>query len=795
MTFKPLPLTSSDGEFKPLPLTSSDGSFKPLPLSSPKEIPEQQEPPFMARHPNLYATGATVKGMIMDAPKLLPYIKYFYKEEQEKFLTLDKQHQVRELLKENLFSQLFLVPGSKGFKHGFKKAGGWFAKTFPKTAKSLTKPRMVSKLKLEEAAIEVEKQTPAVKKIIAALKEAKPIRKEQEAIYTKVRGERLRELIEVGKKTSGEEGFYKQLGTLKGKMPKVQFESIRKQFGQEEVNALFNQIKTSSLGEWEKLPASKGLAKIFGEYGGGVPTEGELAHLSEVFGSEFVKTTLAQREMFAKFKAAGLEIANIPRAIMASFDLSAPLRQGVFLVGKPKHWFSAFKSMFKPAVSERAYQQLHKGIRSRPTFGLMQENKLAITELGSLTSREERFMSNWAEKIPVIGRGVRGSGRAYTSFLNKIRADFFDEFVEKGVKLGIKDPKFLKDAAKYINHATGRGGLGDLESAAVPLNTWFFSPRLTMSRLQMLNPKFYGSLEPTVRKEALKNLFTFGSVALGSAGLMKYGGADVNLDPRNADFMKPKIGNTRYDILGGFQQPIRLAAQLISGKVISSTTGKTMVLGEGYRGLTRTEIISRFLEYKQAPVISFAVNLIRGQTSLGEKTDVPTETMNRFVPMVVRDIYDLYKEEGLKGIPMAVPAIFGVGVQSYGGVSSFGLDGKDYPKLNKELSRLKTSMGYPSISAFGQPLNNKEFKALKLKTGRVVANDLREFMSSELYRETPDQHKVKLIEQRIDETKQMVKEKMFPDKERKSDYMKDLKDAGYSGEEVNKLADEYLKRN
>ena len=313
--------------------------------------------------------------------------------------------------------------------------------------------------------------------------------------------------------------------------------------------------------------------------------------------------------------------------------------------------------------------------------------------------------------------------------------------------------------------------------------------------MQLLNPQFYGSLEPTVRKEALKSLFTLGSVALGTGGLMKLGGASVELDPRNADFMKPKFGNTRYDILGGFQQPIRLAAQVISGKVISSTTGKTMVLGEGYRGLTRTEIISRFLEYKQSPMISFATNLIRGQTSLGEKTDVPTEVMNRVIPMVLRDTYDLYKEEGLKGIPMASPAIFGVGVQSYGGVSSFGLDGKDYTKLNKELLRLKTSMGYPSVSAFGIPLDNKEFKKLKLETGKVVANDLMKFMSSDLYKETPDKHKVNLLEQRIDETKQMVKEKMFPDKERKSEYMADLREAGYSGEEVTKMADEYIKKN
>jgi len=884
MDFKPLPLEES--KFKSLPLDSDQqdgGGFKPLPIKSPIEPPEQ-ETPYMAKHPNLYAAEETAKDLAKD---IIPYVKYFDPKEREDFMKLDKQHQVRALLKENLFSQLFLVPGSKGFKYGMGKASGWFAKNFPKTSKLLTKPRMVSKLQQEELALEATKQTPEVQKVMAALKEAKPLRKEQELIYTKERTARLARIKKVAKETTGEERYYAKLHELKGEMPKVQFESIREskipplsertlpairtpngvvvgevhgdayngaieKFGknqvdkwmkegkiesghkfsngkfytdsevknafgthetdalidklsepirpilnQQEVNTLFNTIESSTLNEWEKLPTARGLAKLLGEFGGHVPTENELAKLSEVFGNEFVKIALDKRTLFIKYKELGLQVANIPRAIMASFDFSAPLRQGVFLIGKPKAFFSSFFRSFKPFFSERSYQELTKEIFSRSTAELMQESGLSLTHLGKgLIGREEVFMSNLAERIPLVGRGVRASERSYVSFLNKLRADVFDDFVKKGVKLGIKDPRFLKDAARFINTATGRGGLGPLEPAAVQLNTWFFSPRLIASRLNLVNPAFYIGLEPTVRKEALKSLFTFGSTALGVAGLATYGGADIVVDPRSADFLKIKFGNTRYDILGGFQQPIRLAAQLISGKVISSTTGKTMTLGEGYRGLTRTEIISRYLEYKQAPVVSFAVGLLRGKTSLGEKFDLPTEVANRFIPMVVQDINELYKEKGLAGLPMAAPGIFGIGVQSYGGVQSFGLNGKDYPKLNNELLRLKTSMGYPSTVAFGEELTNKEYKNLKQKTGKDVADFLNKLIITPAYKERSDFQKLRLIESRIDLIKDRTKKKMFPQKMKKSMYKSHLiKARGLDDEEADKQAEEYLKRN
>lgn len=781
--------------------------------------PESQPMPFKAKHPNLYGAYGVGKEMV----KMLPWMKYIDPEERERFYRLSTQKQIRELLLEDLN---FVVLGQwKPIAGGVKAVGGAALKRFlPKTFEALTKQRVgidvsikgiekvlepaeavglkskrVPLSKEEFTKLQAEKmgvpQSEAVQKVIGALKKAKPLRKEQEAIYTKERGEKLAKMIKAGEKTSGEKGYYEELKTLKGGMTRVQFESIRKEIGQPDIDALFSQVKDSPiLSEWEKLPARKGLAKLFGEYGGTVPTENELSLLKEVFGRDFVKTAVSKQSLWQKMKKLGLDVANIPRSIMASFDLSAPLRQGIFLMGRPKQWGPAFGSMFKPFFSENAYQTLMQSIKAKPGYQLMLDSKLAMTDLGSMTSREEIFMSNLAEKIPGVGRVVRASSRAYTGFLNKLRADVFEDIVEKGAKLGIKDPKFLKDAARFVNTATGRGGLGVLEAAAVPLNAALFSPRLMMSRLQLINPAFYVNLQPQVRKEALKSLFTFAGAASTVAGIAAANGAKVGIDPRNADFMKLKYGNTRYDILGGFQQPIRLAAQLLSGEIVSSTTGKTLTLGEGYKPITRFGIMTRFLEYKEAPLVSFATALLRGQTSLGEKVDVPTEIANRFTPMVIQDMKDLYDEEGLKGLAMSSPAIFGVGVQTYGGVQSYGLEGKKYKKLNSELLKLKIPMGFPSTSAYGEELTNEEYKKLKKKSGMEIARELTWLISTPKYERASEDNKVRWIEGKIDQIKEKTKRKMFPQKRRISGMAKGIKHGTrLSDKEARDLAKEKLK--
>lgn len=515
----------------------------------------------------------------------------------------------------------------------------------------------------------VEPPKSSVQTVIDALAEAKPIRGKQERLYSAERARRAARVAAMGEKVQGEKGFFAQLGQLKGELPKAQFEGIRKQITQPVVDDLFNQIEKSNISVFEKVTAKQGLAKLLGAEGGVVPTRGELSLLNEVFPKELTQAILAKRTVMQKLGSVGGEIINLPRSIQASVDLSGPLRQGALLIGRPKQWIPAFASMFKYAGSEKAYQGLMENIRMRPTYQAMRQSKLALTDMKNpLQGREEAFMSNLAEKIPAIGRVIKGSDRAYTGFINKLRADTFDDLLNKAKQTGAFDnnPQIADDIAKFVNTATGRGNLpGSVERAAVVLNGVFFSPRLMASRIQTLNPVYYVKLDPFVRKEALKSLLTFAGIASSIVGMSKLGGAEVGIDPRSADFGKIKIGDTRYDPYAGFQQYIVLGSRLLTGQMISSTTGKEIRLGEGYKTPNRLDIITRFLQSKESPIASFVTGLLQQQTATGEKFNIPAEVVDRFIPMMANDLYDLYREYGTKGLAMGIPGLFGAGSQTY----------------------------------------------------------------------------------------------------------------------------------
>lgn len=502
-------------------------------------------------------------------------------------------------------------------------------------------------------------------KILQALQEATPIRKRQDEIYSIERAKRFSAAEKIDIKD--EESAYRYLGKMAGEMPKVTIESIRPKLTQADVNKAFAQIGNSGLLPGEKLRAVTGLSKILGEYGGHVPQPNEMDALRKVFGKEF---TNQLGELFGGFGALPIkkkiitEFVNLPRAIKSAFDFSAPFRQGLGAITRKEFW-NSFDDMFKAFGSEKAYKLIIDSIKDDPLYPLARKFNLQITEMGrNLSSREEAFISRWAEKVPLVAR----SGRAYTAFLDKTRFDLFKSLLKDAKNSGLnveKDPILIQRIVDYINNATGRGRLGELgEKNALALANVFFSPRLIASRIKMLDPRKYITEDPFIRKQYLRSLFGIAALGTTMTTIGKLSGADISEDPTSADFGKLKFGESRIDPYGGFQQYIVAASRL--------TSGVNKIYNDPYHNPSRYDpknpinVIESFARTKLSPVANFIYTLISGVNFRGEKSEIPAEVIDLYVPLIASDIYELAKEDP-NLLPVITPLVMvGMGSQTYG---------------------------------------------------------------------------------------------------------------------------------
>lgn len=504
----------------------------------------------------------------------------------------------------------------------------------------------------------------------AASKGARGVRRAQEAGYTPERAKRAAAFDEAVKAGgSNAQAVADAMHHLSGELPKIEFQGFR-ELTPEALDSMVAHIWESPLRPYERLRTAQALQKATK---GTVPTNSELDLIEKVFGKANAAALADPKNlgMGALLKHYALDIWNLPRSVLASFDLSAPFRQG--LVAGMRHpviFARNFKPMVKSFGSDKVSQAVMDDIASRANVPLYMKAKLAITEThgAPALAREEAFPSPLADKVP----GVKASGRGYTVFLNKMRADVFDHMIEaaKDAGVNVEDPQFLESLGTYINSATGRGKLpGKAEDAAVFLNSFLFSPRLLASRVNMLNPYYYYKLDPFVRKQAIRaGAQTAGAILTFLGMASQIPGWSVGLDPRSANFGKIRIRDTRIDVAGGFLPLLVLYSRLFKGEMVSSSSGKKMNFSGKYGDTNRWEVAQRFLESKMAPSPGLVRDLAKGKDFLGNPITWQSELSNLLVPLNIQGSLDTYRTEG--SAPAAAGAWLlgstGFGVQSYG---------------------------------------------------------------------------------------------------------------------------------
>jgi len=390
------------------------------------------------------------------------------------------------------------------------------------------------------------------------------------------------------------------------------------------------------------------------------------------FELEQEKNRLNNRSLSEKAWDTFVDVVNLPKSMLASIDMSAPFRQGAVLsFANPKAGAASFAEMFRQAFSEKKATEWLAKLKESPVYDTIKKSKLYIAEpTTKLTAKEDQFISNFASKIPLFKIPYKASERAYTGYLNKLRVDVFVNGADRLQEAGFtpeSNPEAYKAWADFINNATGRGNLGALEEAATVLNGFFFSPRFVASRVNLMNPIKYAKMPPEVRKMAMKNMIAFVGFSALVLTIASAAGADVEHDPRSSDFAKMRIGDTRYDILAGFQQVIRLFAQLSSGQRKSTSTGKITDLdGKKFPFENRGDVALRFARSKLAPSAGSTVNLLTGKDIVGQEVTIEGEAVKNVIPLYIQDIYSLYQKETPTGLVSSlIPAFFGVSVQNY----------------------------------------------------------------------------------------------------------------------------------
>jgi len=370
-------------------------------------------------------------------------------------------------------------------------------------------------------------------------------------------------------------------------------------------------------------------------------------------------------------------LINVPRSLLATADLSMVLRQALpATVSEPLLAYQAFKEMHKAAVSSKYFDKIMTEIEIHPYARIMEKMGIQYTGTGadlvSLAKKEEAFIaSHILNKIPGLKTITEFSERGAVAFTNRMRflqaTKQIDYLMSKGLTPE-NNLKVYKDIGDVINWSTGRSDIGALERIPGTINAILFSPRNLVAKLQYFNPKNYITMETPARKLLTKQMIATIAQGVGLANMMNVMGAKIETDPRSADFMKGRFGNTRIDMFGGFQQIAVFLARLGSGSAKSSETGNVMPLDNSKFPFTnRADLILRFLRSKLSPQASFGVNALAGKDMMGEEfgKDVPSTIWNTFVPMVLQDTFDAQKELGWGALGVGLLGFYGAGTQTY----------------------------------------------------------------------------------------------------------------------------------
>ena len=396
----------------------------------------------------------------------------------------------------------------------------------------------------------------------------------------------------------------------------------------------------------------------------------------------------SRRTRFQKAKDTVADVFHTLRALMTGGEFSGVFRQGkLAALSHPVVTFGqAVPAMFRAFRSvEQEHAEMNK-IWARPNAAAYKRSGLALHNPWDFTAAqlEGNYRSRWANKIPFIA----GSGRAYTLFLNNLRAGLYDTLsASLSSTEGVLTAGQEKEIANLINKMTGSGNLGVRgQKASEYLNVFFFAPKFVASRFQMITGavKVAGDVATgfQISKEnnAVRKLVAkeYGRMLTGIAVMYAlyaaFRGDDepIETDPRSTKFGKIPMGNGSYiDPMAGLLQVTVFLNTLRTGEVKNKKGEIKSVWmdddGTSAFGQGDGAFFTRFLRSKMSPVAGTLYDRFVTHKMVDGKPFTYTDAvLNLVTPMTYKDIYEAMRAQGVpKGTILSTLTMFGEGLSTY----------------------------------------------------------------------------------------------------------------------------------
>jgi hypothetical protein len=465
--------------------------------------------------------------------------------------------------------------------------------------------------------------------------------------------------------------------------------------------------------------------------------------------AEIENAERAARGPVGKALGVGGDVLDLARAIQTGYEMSAVLRQGaMYTLGFPKQAIPALAKAFQAMVSRRADFAHHDDLLKRKRHLQYKSGKMETTAAdGPLSHREEAIRSRlaswlsqqegWLWAAPRwAAEGVLASERAFRTFSNIMRADLFDIMAD--VVDANRPGTWTDDDAKVIGHAanvfSGRAPL----QHAVAWGRVLYAPRWVWSRalLTVGQPAWKGD---RATRRAVGKVYVraaLGFLALQGMKHIVYGlladddedKPKYEFDPRSSNFGKTRIGDTRIDTGAGVNQLVTFMARLATGQTKRQSGEIVNLRGDDvtYGAEDATDVMTRFLRTKLAPLPSGVIDWIAGENVVGEKSTTGKIITDRLTPMTWADIWDAEEELNVpQGTVAAIEAFFGSSVSTYGDKTKYRESSTEERAeiLKKDLNNLDWDSPVPAYAEFLTDNQLTKFDKIKeYRYGQKVYN-------------------------------------------------------------------------